>query len=343
MNDLLSDAMKHEVDKHQLRHAYATVDGTHIHWAEMGDENAATPVVLLHGINDSHLTWQRIAPLLAGHRRVIMPDFPGCGLSQRPDASYTLAWHAQIISSWLQLLRIEQADVVGHSFGGGVGQMLLLERPLRVRRLALVAPGGLGRDVDFWLRLATVPQVVERFGQPFMALGTRWALRRACAVFSEEDIAQRCALNAQQGSARAFARTVSDVIDWRGQTHLFMQRAHQIRTLPPIAVYFGDRDVLIPAAHGDAFARDVIGVVSRQFPGCGHFLHHEQPNELAVALREFFDVPGLLPARLRTTNALSTGAPTPLLRRARNALFGAGSHDAEVALPLRVAGRAVAS
>jgi pimeloyl-ACP methyl ester carboxylesterase len=274
----------------RVRHGHVNVDGIRIHWAEMGDPNGALPIVLLHGINDSHLTWSRVAPLLASHRRVLMPDFPGCGLSERPDASYALQWHAHIIASWMALLRIEQADIVGHSFGGGVAQMMLLECPKRLRRVALVSSGGLGREVGFWLRLATGPRVVEHFGQPFMALGTRLALRRACGSFSNDDVAQRSAMNSQRGSARAFARTVRDVIDWRGQTQLFMARAHEIDALPPMAVYFGDRDLLIPGDHSAVFGATVAGAVSRQFLGCGHYLHHEQPDAFVSALCEFLDV-----------------------------------------------------
>src|SRR5687767_2442013 len=98
-----------------IRHGYTLVDGISIHWAEMGDADDPVPIVLLHGINDSHLTWSRIAPLLAKRRRVLMPDFPGCGLSERPDASYSLNWHAQIVASWLVAMHIGQADIVGHS------------------------------------------------------------------------------------------------------------------------------------------------------------------------------------------------------------------------------------
>ena len=64
---------------------------------------------------------------------------------------------------------------------------------------------------------------------------------------------KRCAMNATAGSARAFARTARDVINWRGQTRLFLQRAHEIRALPPIAVYWGDRDELVPFDDGAAF------------------------------------------------------------------------------------------
>lgn len=177
--------------------------------------------------------------------------------------------------------------------------MMLLECPARIRKIALVASGGLGREVGLWLRLAAVPRVVEQFGQPFMALGTRLALRHACASFSNDDVAQRSAMNTQRGSARAFARTVRDVINWRGQTQLFMARAHEIAALPPMAVYFGDCDQLIPGEHSVAFAEGVVGAVSRRFTGCGHYLHHEQPDVFVSALCEFLDVPTVTTLRLR--------------------------------------------
>src|SRR4051812_41000341 len=109
---------------------------TDIHWVEAG---SGPPLVLLHGLTDSHRTWSRVAPTLARNHRVLMPDLAGHGLSSRPDASYSLAWHAKVIGEWLDSLGIEQTDVVGHSFGGGVAQWLLLERRERVRRLGLVA------------------------------------------------------------------------------------------------------------------------------------------------------------------------------------------------------------
>src|SRR4029079_19372175 len=98
-----------------------------------------------------------MSPLCALRRRVLMRDLPGHGHSGRPDASYELAWHSGIIARWLRVLSLDHAHVARHSFGGGVAQMLLLERPLRIRRMALVASGGLGRDVGWVLRLASLP------------------------------------------------------------------------------------------------------------------------------------------------------------------------------------------
>ncbi|HEX7669445.1 MAG TPA: alpha/beta fold hydrolase, partial [Polyangiaceae bacterium] len=223
-------------------HHFLDLEGVRIHWVEIGDATDEVPLVLLHGLNNSHRTWREVAPLLATGRRVLMPDLPGHGHSERPDASYTLAWHASIIAAWLRALGIERFDVVGHSFGGGVAQMLLLEAPERIRRLVLVASGGLGKDVGWILRLASIPAVVERFGQPFMATGTRLAMRSAQGGVSADDVAELTAFNSQPGSARAFARTVRDVIDWRGQRQTFFQRAHQLSRLPPVLVLWGDKD-----------------------------------------------------------------------------------------------------
>jgi len=270
-----------------------------VHWAELGEAAHATPLVMLHGLNDCYRTWRQVAPPLARGRRVLMPDLPGHGLSGRPDASYELSWYAHLMARWLDTAGVERADVVGHSFGGGVAQRMLLECPQRIRRLVLVSSGGLGREIALSLRLASIPLVVERLGQPFMGPCTRLALKATGDVISREDMARLSVMNAQRGSARAFARTVRDVIDWRGQRRTFFQRAAELRGLPAIAVFWGDRDVVIPISHAEALAKSVDGVSVTRFAGCGHYLHHEKPDELVDALRTFLEAPCVPAARVQ--------------------------------------------
>src|SRR5436190_18266436 len=101
----------------ETRHSFVSVEGTRLHWAELGEASQRTPVVFLHGLNDSYLTWKRVAPHVALDRRVLMPDLPGYGLSERPDASYELRWHVHVMARWLEALGLERVDLVGHSFG----------------------------------------------------------------------------------------------------------------------------------------------------------------------------------------------------------------------------------
>lgn len=262
------------------------VAGVTLHWAELGASSTHPPVVLLHGLGDSHLTWRAVARGLAADRRVLMPDLPGCGYSGRPDASYTLAWQAHVVGEWLAQLHLDQVDVVGHSYGGGVAQMLLLECRPRIRRLALAASGGLGQELNFWLRFASFPYFVERFGQPFMAFGTR---RSARGPESPGDVEELARMNAQAGTARAFSRTVRDVISFRGQERLADERTHEIASFPPMAVLWGEVDTHIPIAHGRRMAERLEGVRFRAFTGCGHYVHHDDPAGFLAELRGFLD------------------------------------------------------
>jgi pimeloyl-ACP methyl ester carboxylesterase len=227
-----------------------------------------------------------------------MLDLPGHGRSARPNVGYELDWYAKLVAHWLEAAGIEKVDIVGHSFGGGVAQMLLLQCPERIRRLVLVAAGGLGKGVGWSLRLASLPHVVEHLGQPFMALGTRLALRDARAGVTREDIARLSKLNSQAGSARAFARSVRDVVDWRGQRRNFLHRVDEVKKLPPVLVLWGSRDALIPIEQGRAFASFFNGATLKTFDGCGHYLHNEQPEAFVQAVREFLDDPAVLPLSL---------------------------------------------
>jgi pimeloyl-ACP methyl ester carboxylesterase len=293
-----------------LRDRYARVDDVELHWAELGKPGGRTPLVLIHGLTDSHLSWRKVAPDLARDRLLLMPDLPGCGLSGRPDASYGLEWQAQLLARWMKQLGLSSVDVVGHSYGGGVAQMLLLACPERIRRLVLAASGGLGRDVGFWLKLGAFPYFVERHGQRFMAFGTKRALGNLMNRSGEgpstddaRDIEALSKMNAKPGSARAFSRTVRDVIDFGGQTRHFLQRAHEIEVFPPILVLWGEQDTLIPMKHGQDFVAALNGAVFQSFAGCGHYLHRERPAEVVRALRAFLDAEDATPVSLSAAPA----------------------------------------
>lgn len=270
-------------------------------------------MVLLHGLCDSHRSWSLVAPLLARERRVLALDLPGHGLSGRPDASYELEWNARVVGAWLDALGLEDIDLVGHSYGGGVAAQLLLEHGRRVRRLALVSSGGLGRGVGLGPRLLVAGRVVERFGQPFMGLSTRVGLQLAQAGYDDEDLDWAGWVGSRKGTARAQARTARDVIDLRGQRRHIFDRARELGELPPLSLYWGDRDLVVPFEHGVAAEQLLDGATLTRFPGCGHFPHRQRAGEFARALEGFVDAPEARRARVRAPLA-----QVPARRRSRS-------------------------
>ncbi|MFO0677568.1 MAG: alpha/beta fold hydrolase [Polyangiaceae bacterium] len=263
---------------------YLDVHGVEMFWAEEGE---GRPLVLLHGLGDSHRTWEPVVRRLSKKYRVLMPDLPGHGLSARPNATYSLAWHARMLANWMEMLGLEEVDLVGHSFGGGVAQWLLIDNSALVRRLALVSAGGLGHDVAVALRLASIPGFIERFGQPLMGLGTRIAMRVLGCPFDEEETAALAWMNSKPGTAAAFARTVKDVINLRGQRRSIWDGAHLVPRLPPILLVWGERDPVIPIRHGASLSSRVDGVSFARFPECGHYPHRECPDAFASAIEVF--------------------------------------------------------
>src|SRR6185503_10546280 len=86
------------------QHSFAVVEGTRLHWAELGASPDRTPVVLLHGLSDSHRTWRRIGTCLGSDRRILMPDLTGFWPSGWREARYRLEWHAHMMDRWLDAL-----------------------------------------------------------------------------------------------------------------------------------------------------------------------------------------------------------------------------------------------
>ena len=109
------------------------------------------PALLLHGSGPgvtSWANWRLNIPLLAEGRRVVAPDMVGFGYTERPDGiQYNLETWVKHAIDFLDALGIEQADVVGNSYGGALALAMAIRHPQRVRRLVLMGAAG----VDFEL------------------------------------------------------------------------------------------------------------------------------------------------------------------------------------------------
>src|ERR671931_945049 len=114
-------------------------------------------VVLVHGITSSSEIWLGVIRRLADRYTVVAPDLLGHGRSAKPRGDYSLGAYASGIRDLMMVLGFERATFVGHSLGGGVAMQLAYQFPERTERLVLVSSGGLGREVSFVLRAATIP------------------------------------------------------------------------------------------------------------------------------------------------------------------------------------------
>ncbi len=101
------------------------------------------PLLLLHGYPQTHFAWHLVAPELAKHYQLVIPDLRGYGESQGPKSDSThLAYSkramAQDALDVMQTLGHSSFHVVGHDRGGRVAYRLALDAPSAVRTLSVV-------------------------------------------------------------------------------------------------------------------------------------------------------------------------------------------------------------
>jgi len=108
------------------------------------DEGDGAPVVMWHGEPTWSFLWRKVAkPVLEAGHRVILPDLPGFGRSDKPiDASwYSYDRHVHAMAALLEELDVRGATFVMHDWGGPIGLRLAVEHADRVDRLVLMDTG----------------------------------------------------------------------------------------------------------------------------------------------------------------------------------------------------------
>ena len=129
-------------------------------------EKTAPPLLLLHGAGANSLSWLRDVEQWAKHFRVYAVDVigePGLSAPSRP--RLTSDAYAQWIGEIFDALSLAQADIVGISLGGWLALDFVTRNPSRVRRLALLCPGGVGKQRSGFLFRAMVLMLFGEWGR----------------------------------------------------------------------------------------------------------------------------------------------------------------------------------
>jgi pimeloyl-ACP methyl ester carboxylesterase len=144
---------------------HVVVDGMRMRYVDAGptemDEPDAT-LLVIPGHTARLEGFDQMLPALSARHRVLVPDMPGSGYSDKPDREYTLPFYEDVLAAFLDALGVGEAVPVGGSLGGNLVLRLGHRWPERFRRLVLWAPGGA------WRARPAVAAVVRRVPRRLM-------------------------------------------------------------------------------------------------------------------------------------------------------------------------------
>ncbi len=288
--------------------------GYHSHWidtavgrifARAGGEGS--PLLLLHGYAQTNVMWHKVAPRLAQHFSLVIPDLPGYGWSVAPKsgeghAPYDKRSMARIMIEVMETLGHVRFHLAGHDRGGRVAYRLALDHPGRLQRLAVL---DIIPTYEMWHRMDDV-MAMKVWHWPFLALQhpmpelliekdpigyidykmASWTKTKDLAAFDPRALAHYHAFFSDPLRIHA---TCEDYRAGRTTdlTNDEADRAAGNKIAVPLAVFWGSAG--IPDASGPlAIWRDWAGDVTGHAIESGHFLPEENPDATAAALLDFF-------------------------------------------------------
>lgn len=254
--------------------------GTNYH-----DVGSGFPVLLIHGSGpgvSAWANWRLTMHALAAERRVIAPDMVGFGFSERPTGiRYHLdTWVAQAVGL-LDALQIEQADLVGNSFGGGLALAMAIRHPKRVRRLVLMGSAGISFPLT--------PGLDAVWGyEPSIA-----AMRGLLDIFAydrsrvTDELAElRYQASIQPGFQEAFASMFP--APRQNGVEALASSEEDIRALPhETLIIHGREDKVLPLSNAYTLAQWIERSQLHVFGRCGHWTQIEHADRFAQLVGNF--------------------------------------------------------
>jgi len=240
------------------------------------------PVLFFNGIGANI---EAVAPLAEElkERAFIMFDMPGVGESPDPLVPYnpfTISWTA---AQLLDKFGVDEVDVMGISWGGGIAQHFAMQHAARVRRVVLIATSA------GMLMMPGSPKALTKMANPRRYIDPEFMMKNFETLYGE-------GLGKSQGkgghmsrlkppSPRGYMYQLMCMLGWTSAPALpFLMKQETL-------IMMGDDDAIVPLANGKFLNMLIPNSELVVMKGGGHLFLLSHKDECTRAMRRFFDAP----------------------------------------------------
>jgi pimeloyl-ACP methyl ester carboxylesterase len=243
----------------------------------IGDEGKGFPLVLVHGFLGSSKMWEPQIDFFKEYFRIITPDLPGFGKSNKIKSHKSIESLASLILDSLKEKKINKFHLLGHSMGGMIVQEMAQKDTNKISKLICYSTGPRGEMPG---RFETIDQSRENLknkGLEIMAknITKTWFIKGEDAKYFEI-----CLEAGRQTSLEAADNSLVAFKNWNGVDNL---KKIKNETL----ILWGDQDKSYNLNQVQTLKNDIKDSKLFIFKNCAHNVHLEEPDKFNKTLKDF--------------------------------------------------------
>ena len=236
-------------------------------------------ILLIHGLGGFAERWSTVMPILSKKYRVIAPDLPGYGYSDKPSIDYTPEFFSQFIFDFLDVLDIKKTNMIGTSLGGQLVAEFAIAQTKMVEKIILVCPSGVMKSstptLDAYSMAALYPS--------YDTVKTAYEMMTGSKNVTTESIEGFIKRMTQPNAKMAFMSTLLALKNSPPITN----RLSNITV--PTMVIWGKKDTLIPIKYANDFVSSIKNCQLEIMENCGHTPHIEDPDKFSQIVLNFLN------------------------------------------------------
>ena len=243
------------------------------------DKGKGFPLVLVHGFLGSSKMWKRQIDFFKDHFRVITPDVPGFGKSNKAKSHNSIQSISNFLLDCLEEKKIDRFHLLGHSMGGMIVQEMAKKNGNKISKLVCYSTGPRGEMPG---RFETIDQSRENLKKKGLESTTRSIAKTWFTLGEKAEHFELCIQSGKKTSIEAAENALIAIKEYNGVNNLkFIKN----KTL----IIWGDKDKSYNLKQVKTLKKNISNSSLVIFEGCAHNVHLEKIEEFNRTVFNFIN------------------------------------------------------